>query len=80
MAWDPREYDIKQAIMDGAYNGNEVSFDDDGFVQKIQVDDEGTANVSWYAPSNSVKKHWHFVFKLDENGRVVPGSGRLCHD
>jgi hypothetical protein len=80
MAWDPREYDIKQAIMDGAYSGNEVSFDADGFVQKISVDQNGVADVSWYAPSNSRKKHWHFVFRLDEQGKVISGSGRLCHD
>ena len=79
MAWDPKEYDIKQAIMDGAYQGKEVSFDDDGFVQKIKVNSDGTADVDWFAPSNSKQKHWHFVFKLDSSGNVVPGSGKLCH-
>lgn len=80
MAWDPREYDVKQAIMDGAFQGKEVSFDDDGFVQKIKVNSDGTADVDWFAPSNSKKKHWHFVFKLDAAGNILPNSGRLCHD
>lgn len=80
MTWNPLEYDIKHAIMDGAYQGKEVSFDDDGFVQKIKVNNDGTADVDWFAPSNSEKKHWHFVFKLDSNGNAIPGSGKLCHN
>lgn len=79
MAWDTLEYDVRQAIMDGAFQGKEVSFDDDGFVQKIKVHNDGTADVDWFAPSNSEQKHWHFAFKLDSSGRIVPGSGKLCH-
>lgn len=79
MAWNPNEYTIKQAIMEGAYQGKEITCNDSGFIQKISVDDDGTADVDWYAPSNSVQKHWHFVFRLDRNGTVIPGSGRLVH-
>lgn len=80
MAWDPREYDIEKAIRDGAYQGKEILFNDDGFVQKIRINSDDTADVDWFAPSNSEKKHWHFVFKLDKDGRVVPKSGKLCHN
>lgn len=79
MAWDPLEYDIKRAIMDEAYQGKEVSFDDDDFVQKIKVNDDGTADVDWFASSNSEQNHWNFVFKLGSHRKIVPGSGKLCH-
>ena len=75
--WNPNEYSITQAIQDMFRKGREVSFGEGGFVQKIDVQDDGTAYVSWYAPNNSQKQHWHFVFKLDSDGRVIPGSGRF---
>lgn len=77
--WKIDEYSIENAIYDG-YRGVIATFDDNGHVQKVKVDDDGTAHVDWYAPSNSKQKHWHFVFKLDENGKVIPGSGRLVHN
>jgi hypothetical protein len=55
--------------------GREVSFDSSGTIQKIDVIDDGTATVSWYAPNDSEKLHWHFAFKLDSNGKVISGSG-----
>lgn len=47
-------------------------------VQKIDVKDDGTAVVKWFALNDSEKKHWHFEFKLDSNGKVIPGSGVMC--
>ena len=76
--WAPDEYSIASAIRDGYHR--ECSFTDSGHVQRIRVEDDGTAHVDWYGPSQSAKSHWHFVFKLQENGKVVPGSGRLVHD
>ena len=77
--WNPDKYSIEQAIKDMFRKGREVAYmGDNGAVQKIDVNDDGTANVSWYFPDNSLKKqHWHFVFKLDSNGKVVSGSGKM---
>jgi len=75
--WDPDTYSIKEAILDMRRKGREVSFDEGGLVQKIDVADDGTATVSWYAPNNSEKQHWHFVFKLDSDGKVISGSGKM---
>jgi hypothetical protein len=75
--WNPDNYSIKNAIEDMFRKGREVSFDANGVIQKIDVNDDGAATVSWYAPNDSKKQHWHFVFKLDSNGKVVPGSGAM---
>jgi hypothetical protein len=75
--WDPNKYDVEKAIKDQFKKGREVSFDDKAHVQKIDVRDDGTADVAWYAPNDSKKQHWHFVFKLDSNGNVIPGSGKM---
>jgi hypothetical protein len=75
--WNPNDYDIKNAIQDMFRKGREVSFDEGGFVQKVDVQDDGTAFVSWYAPNNSDKQHWHFIFQLDSDGKIIPNSGRF---
>ena len=74
--WNPDTYSIENAISDMLRKGREVSFGE-GIIQKIDVADDGTATVSWYARNNSKKQHWHFIFKLDSNGKVVPNSGKM---
>lgn len=73
--WNPDNYSIQNAIEDMFRKGREVSFDDNGVIQKIDVKEDGTATVSWYAPNDSKKQHWHFIFRLDADGRVIRDSG-----